>query len=1130
MPAIEVAAQKRAMNQDTPSAVDEVLRVEAEEIAARRRNATSRKTVPPGNGNGHVKSIPDELSGTPTEAACRPTREQLPANFPTVGLALSGGGIRSGSFSLGFLQALYRRGILKHVDYLSTVSGGGYAGAFFSSLVLENKQPRINWNPREDSAEGAKLDILPDGCGRQPKRLSQLLFGGCRLNDPLPFLSHWFLGVLLLNLWALSGLVAILALLAYLFRRLDTENCKMWLAELGATGDIDRTFVLPMLSFLLWIGVEAGSKRWRRLDGFRRPAFAVFCALLAMGICSMLFTGDISSPVVEKNLSDPAEFRAKVRTWSHDLEKLLLAALVGALLPYLNPKALLRSGTRAPDAATRWNAIERWIFAIASRAFLFGVPLLLFGLLASENISGYNEARPQRQHLTASHIARFDEFFYRVASEHKAGLNPGKHIWNELIQHPQKLRAKYDQRAGVPISPPWFADANGAKQLENVSAAHHAVMDRDDTLKENLLKLGNLLPWNWTAFSKHLEQRNQVSHARRAVVDVLNEVLADPRFIEKVSIGIAGSKDSEEVQRLLAEGTGLYRWPPPDTANSPLEDEVRRKNWDFLIAHYGNMIRSPDIVFNTIVGDADQSFRLSVFRWSLLVTVVLGLLIDLNGTSLNGYYRRKLAELWINESPQHGYQIPLSQLSTTDKGGPYHLLNGTLNLMWRDKYPTQDALGRFTFSRRFCGSKRTGYVQTDSYFNNKLDLADALAISGAAVNPAAVANPLARVLMLLLNFRLGQWLPNPACNRLGHWWGSPLRLFINFLFWKPEDRAYCFVSDGGHDENSGVGALLERRCRVIIAVDASFDPDYSFVDMLRLIRLGAAEHGVRIVEPGKSVSTPACQTPPLPFDRLIPAKQLKGLAQSHYFVAHIVYPPAIGPVSEQPPSYLILVKPNFTGDEPTELLHYRKENPDFPHDPSVDQFYEPRRFACYRQLGEHTGEVVCDELFNETRWPNTTERGWWLADEWTLSQAPSVEVVTKIPAEFNASTRAAVLHGLCHSDPSVRRAALELFSLDQLPAGTPRPLLRQAVEDLITAFWAASAQHDTTFQVLLCAVISKYVSLQGARSFLKRVSRGGQGISDEVVQEAQMRSVSLKPRRLQDRESDEIPSTRAKKG
>jgi hypothetical protein len=60
-------------------------------------------------------------------------RDGTPIMRPTpgsnvVGLALSGGGIRSAAFSLGAMQALDALGLIKKIDYLSTVSGGGYIG------------------------------------------------------------------------------------------------------------------------------------------------------------------------------------------------------------------------------------------------------------------------------------------------------------------------------------------------------------------------------------------------------------------------------------------------------------------------------------------------------------------------------------------------------------------------------------------------------------------------------------------------------------------------------------------------------------------------------------------------------------------------------------------------------------------------------------------------------------------------------------------------------------------------------------------------------------------------------------------------------------------------------------------
>jgi hypothetical protein len=67
----------------------------------------------------------------------RTNRSQIPDNpaksMPTTalgltGLACSGGGIRSAAFCLGVLQGLQSKDVIRNMDYLSTVSGGGYIG------------------------------------------------------------------------------------------------------------------------------------------------------------------------------------------------------------------------------------------------------------------------------------------------------------------------------------------------------------------------------------------------------------------------------------------------------------------------------------------------------------------------------------------------------------------------------------------------------------------------------------------------------------------------------------------------------------------------------------------------------------------------------------------------------------------------------------------------------------------------------------------------------------------------------------------------------------------------------------------------------------------------------------------
>ncbi len=73
--------------------------------------------------------------------------------FSTIGLALSGGGIRSAAFCLGVMQALAKQGIMKQVDYLSTVSGGGYIGAAASLNMARDGQsfPFVDATDLKDS-------------------------------------------------------------------------------------------------------------------------------------------------------------------------------------------------------------------------------------------------------------------------------------------------------------------------------------------------------------------------------------------------------------------------------------------------------------------------------------------------------------------------------------------------------------------------------------------------------------------------------------------------------------------------------------------------------------------------------------------------------------------------------------------------------------------------------------------------------------------------------------------------------------------------------------------------------------------------------------------------------------------
>jgi hypothetical protein len=65
-----------------------------------------------------------------------------------LGISLSGGGMRSASFSIGALAGFNQTGLLQKADYISTVSGGGYAGYWLMSQL--HYQPELltlqNWD------------------------------------------------------------------------------------------------------------------------------------------------------------------------------------------------------------------------------------------------------------------------------------------------------------------------------------------------------------------------------------------------------------------------------------------------------------------------------------------------------------------------------------------------------------------------------------------------------------------------------------------------------------------------------------------------------------------------------------------------------------------------------------------------------------------------------------------------------------------------------------------------------------------------------------------------------------------------------------------------------------------------
>ncbi len=133
-----------------------------------------------------IDTVDDETPGSADEPWIRYTP------LDRVGLAFSGGGIRSATFNLGVLKALHELNVLKHVDYLSTVSGGGYIGAWWSAWrargeggrdgefpVARSEQKKKKGDDKPEDAADAKPDEISkekvdDKLNREPEEVRHL--------------------------------------------------------------------------------------------------------------------------------------------------------------------------------------------------------------------------------------------------------------------------------------------------------------------------------------------------------------------------------------------------------------------------------------------------------------------------------------------------------------------------------------------------------------------------------------------------------------------------------------------------------------------------------------------------------------------------------------------------------------------------------------------------------------------------------------------------------------------------------------------------------------------------------------------------------------------------------------------
>jgi Patatin-like phospholipase len=366
----------------------------------------------------------------------------------------------------------------------------------------------------------------------------------------------------------------------------------------------------------------------------------------------------------------------------------------------------------------------------------------------------------------------------------------------------------------------------------------------------------------------------------------------------------------------------------------------------------------------------------------LVIGVIASRTINVNRFSMHALYRNRLIRTFLGASveerhpnlftefdnkdnmrmhelweEQKGEGLP-SATNTGDPWRPFHIVNMALNVSSSDKRLSwqERKASSFTASPLHCGSSYTGFRSSKTYGAEQgMSLGTAIAISGAAASPnqGYSSSPALAFLMTLFNVRLGWWLGNPGpAGEETYTHDGPKTavrsMLAELLGMTRDDQPYIYLSDGGHFENLGLYEMVRRRCRFIIVSDAGCDPTYTFEDLGNAVRKIQIDLGVRIRFFGLEKLKPRSKT-------------RDDISEGPYHaIGDINYSAVDGPGVER--GIILYIKPGYHGTENSAgIRSYAATNTDFPHDDTANQFYGESQLESYRALGFEIVDLILQD-------------------------------------------------------------------------------------------------------------------------------------------------------------------------
>ncbi|MDO6416046.1 hypothetical protein Q4F19_16775 [Sphingomonas sp. BIUV-7] len=831
---------------------------------------------------------------------------------PPVGLAFSGGGIRSATFCLGLIQGLAQspRDALSKIDVLSTVSGGGYAGVFLRSLFVPASRRGIKAQPV--LADDAVIEAIAEQYA-----FARAALASAPNQQELSFQAHnqgkprtvrnpmWWLREHSRYL-APNGPTDFSFAIAYLARN---WLAMVYLFVLACTAVATVTVAVEagLLGLLGWVrGGPVGPLPASPLFGLALiPIVQIVALVIGYWGTQAMSANEPSAAKQHHNLNQTL---GRVAVATAAAAVVLLVALIGVAWWYAEPLG---------------QAVTRHVGRFLTGAVVLGIVAASLG--AATDRYHADQLKTQGTMLTAELRARLTNRLARANL--LLGLIVGAGLIDSLAAMLNRLVEGGVSRtllAGMlPVFaflikklPDWFGGTgkSAIKSLVKRFATTTALVFG--------LVLYGLLAVAATALVHHAAWSDtiwtdQANWPRLIVLLALAWLLAivSGKAEGFINLSSLHTLYSARLTRAYLGAGNIERLALPDVRED--EHPVRGGHVRTRDPVPVNENHAGDYIQPRVYGELDLPAPIHI------INVTINETLDLR-----------------------------SQIVARDRKGDIMSLEP----------------GGVRIGRQLADWRRLTNDPPDpdrSHAEN-VSLGQWIAISGAAASSAMGR-------MTSLGFALAFTFANV---RLGYWWWAPrmcedvpqtlgfkgwvAQNFATFVYLANEmtcrysrgyDRKY--LTDGGHYENSGAYPLIRRRVPFIIVSDNGADPDYAFEDLQTLVRQTRIDLG------GETMILEGVE--------LADQLAILGVVDASVFVDPAADPDWRASMidARSRPFILLLrvtlgddvlhllwIKPRLLPGMPADVAGYAATMPPFPQQPTGDQFFDEAQWESYRRLGE----------------------------------------------------------------------------------------------------------------------------------------------------------------------------------